>query len=315
VYFAVAGIEVNPLVPPFVAFVVSLFTSMGGVSGAFLLLPFQMTFLGFTSPAVSATNQIYNIVAIPSGVWRYIREGRMVWPLTWIVIAGTLPGVFIGAVIRVTFLPNPSDFRLFVGVVLFYIGARILRDLLVQLRDGDEAGSAEIRFQELARKYHLRVSDGERLPHIEVAEFSLRRVVYSFYGQRFAVPVLPVLAISAVVGIVGGTYGIGGGAIMAPLFVTYFGLPVYTVAGATLLGTLITSVAGVGFYEALAPLYPTTQVAPDWLLGLLFGVGGLAGMYCGARLQKFMPARAIKAILAASLFLLSGRYFFESLRR
>lgn len=39
-----------------------------------------------------------------------------------------------------------------------------------------------------------------------------------------------------IVGIVGGIYGIGGGAIVAPFLVTFFGLPVYTVAGATLMG-------------------------------------------------------------------------------
>ncbi|MDP3695012.1 MAG: sulfite exporter TauE/SafE family protein, partial [Desulfocapsaceae bacterium] len=64
-YFSVADIEVNPLVPPLVAFVISLFTSMGGVSGAFLLLPFQVSILNFTSPAVSPTNLVFNIVAIP----------------------------------------------------------------------------------------------------------------------------------------------------------------------------------------------------------------------------------------------------------
>lgn len=97
--FEVAGIEVQPWIPPLVSFVLSFFTSMGGVSGAFLLLPFQMSALGYVNP-VSSTNQFYNIVAIPSGVWRFIREGRMVWPLTWIVIVGTLPGVLIGAIVR-----------------------------------------------------------------------------------------------------------------------------------------------------------------------------------------------------------------------
>ncbi len=85
-HFDVSGVTVSPFIPPLVAFVISLFTSMGGVSGAFLILPFQVSVLGFTSPAVSSTNQLYNIVAIPSGVYRYIKEGRMVWPLTWIVI-------------------------------------------------------------------------------------------------------------------------------------------------------------------------------------------------------------------------------------
>jgi hypothetical protein len=51
----VSGVEVNPLVPPLISLAVSTFTSMGGVSGACLLLPFQVSVLGFTSPAVSPT--------------------------------------------------------------------------------------------------------------------------------------------------------------------------------------------------------------------------------------------------------------------
>jgi hypothetical protein len=39
-YFPAAGIEVTPWVPPLVGLVISFFTSMGGVSGAFLILPF-----------------------------------------------------------------------------------------------------------------------------------------------------------------------------------------------------------------------------------------------------------------------------------
>ena len=68
-------------------------------------------------------------------------------------------------------------------------------------------------------------------------------------------------------------------------------------AGAALMGTFVTSVAGVAFYQLIAPFYPDMSVAPDWLLGFLFGTGGFAGMYCGARMQKFMPARVIKWIL------------------
>ena len=81
-HFPVSGVETPFWLPPLVALVISFFTSMGGVSGAFLLLPFQVSYLGYTAPSVSATNQVFNVVAIPSGVYRYIREGRMVWPLT-----------------------------------------------------------------------------------------------------------------------------------------------------------------------------------------------------------------------------------------
>lgn len=60
--FPVSGVEVNPLIPPLIALVVSTFTSMGGVSGAFLLLPYQVSFLGFTSPAAPLNQSVANFL-------------------------------------------------------------------------------------------------------------------------------------------------------------------------------------------------------------------------------------------------------------
>ena len=312
-YFPTAGIEVSPWVPPLVALAISFFTSMGGVSGAFLILPFQMSFLGYTNPSVSATNQLFNIVAIPSGVYRYIREGRMVWPLTWVVIIGTLPGVFIGAVMRIVYLPNPKNFKLFAAAVLLYIGVRMIRDLLRKAPPGKDKGSSERRFQELVRQYrkqHEASKDarGEALPAVRITHFNFKRLGYEFYGERFDIPIWGIFGLSFVVGIVGGIYGIGGGAIIAPFFVSFFHLPVYTVAGAALMGTFITSVAGVAFYQGIAPFYPHMSIAPDWFLGILFGLGGMCGMYLGARCQKFVPAKAIKWMLSGIIVFTAVKY-------
>ena len=311
--FQTAGIEVSPWIPPLIAFVISFLTAMGGVSGAFLLLPFQMSFLGYTNPSVSATNQLFNIVAIPSGVYRYWREGRMVWPLTWVVIAGTLPGVFIGAVVRVAYLPDPKNFKLFAAVVLLYIGLRMGRDLLKKKPGSAGKADTERRFQEMVRRHRLKAAGPEKsdtapLPAVKVTHFNLKRLGYTFYDESFDVSFWGISTLSFIVGIVGGIYGIGGGAIIAPFFVTFFGLPVYTVAGASLMGTFVTSVAGVAFYQAIAPLYPDMSVAPDWLLGVLFGVGGMAGMYLGARCQKFVPAKTIKWMLASIIVFTSIKY-------
>jgi hypothetical protein len=287
---------------------------MGGVSGAFLLLPFQVSFLGYTNPSVSATNQVYNIVAIPSGVYRYWREGRMVWPLTWVVIAGTLPGVFIGAIIRVIYLPNPVHFKLFASLVLFYIGIQMIRDLLKKNTGNDNKLKSELKYQELVKNYGLMknydqaAKAGKEFHPVRVTYFNLKRLGYTFYDESFDVSFWGIFALSFVVGIVGGIYGIGGGSIIAPFFVTIFGLPVYTVAGAALMGTFVTSIAGVVFYHAIAPFYPDISVAPDWLLGILFGVGGMAGMYLGARCQKFVPAKAIKWILTGIIIFTALKY-------
>ena len=306
-FFPLSGVTVDPWIPPLVAFAVSFLTSMGGVSGAFLLLPFQMSVLGYTSPSVSATNQLYNIVAIPSGVYRYWREGRMIWPLVWAVVAGTLPGVLIGAIIRVTGLRDPRHFKLFAAAVLLYIGIKMVRDMLKQQAASAATGKA-------APSGPLAASYGNPAATVRITESTLRRIGFTFQGENYSVPVSGIFLLCFIVGIVGGVYGIGGGAIVAPFLVTFFGLPVYTVAGAALMGTFVTSVAGVAFYSALAPFYPHLSVAPDWMLGVLFGLGGMAGMYLGARCQKFVPEKAIKWMLVTILVGTALKYILELLQ-
>lgn len=286
-YFPTSGIEVNPVVPPLVAFVISFFTSMGGVSGAFLLLPFQMSVLGFTTPSVSATNQLFNVVAIPPGVYRYAKEGRMLWPLAGVIISGTLPGVFLGAWLRIEYLPDPADFRFFAGWVLVLLGLRLLQDVFS--KSSDRSSSAQGK-------------------EISGTVLTLRSLSFDFAGQQHRVPVIPLFLFCCVVGVMGGIYGIGGGAIIAPFLVAAFRIPVYTVAGAALSGTLATSVAGVCFYQVLAGYYQDSSVAPDWTLGFLFGVGGFAGIYLGSRVQKFVPARFIRAILCLIVLAVAVRY-------
>jgi hypothetical protein len=188
-----------------------------------------------------------------------------------------------------------------------------VRDLVRQTKGkAGGAAAAEKRFQEQVARFREKAKAseacGEKLAAVKVVRFSTTRIAYEFYGETYDVPTFGILSLSFIVGIIGGTYGIGGGAIIAPFFVSFFGLPVYTVAGAALMGTFITSVAGVAFYQAIAPFYPTMSVAPDWMLGFLFGIGGMAGMYLGARCQKHVPARYIKWMLSALLVFLALKY-------
>lgn len=316
IFFPVSGVKTYVFVPPVVALVVSLFTSMGGVSGAFLLLPFQMSFLNFTSPSVSSTNFLYNVVAIPSGVYRFIKEGRMAWPLTLVVIVGTLPGVFIGYYLRVLYLPDPRAFKLFVGCVLLYIGARLLYEVSAR----GSAGRSKMKA--LEEKFRQRSAQGRDskksriaagLPQeavVKTLSFSMREVTYEFWGETFRFSTVAMFMLAFVVGIIGGTYGIGGGAIIAPFCVAVFHLPVYTVAGAALMGTFLTSIAGIVFYSVI-PAKSGIATSPDWFLGFLFGTGGFVGMYLGARLQKFVPQRFIKLMLGGLIVFVALKYIIQ----
>jgi hypothetical protein len=269
--FETAGITAPLWLPPLAGFVLAFFSSMVGISGAFLLMPFQMSVLGYVAPSASATNLVFNLVAIPSGVWRYASEGRMDWPLARIIALGTMPGLLAGWWLRLHWLADPKTFKLFVGLVLAWLAFRLYRELF------------------------------------------FRTVKPAASTAPASSPNRAIFMMSLGIGVIGGAYGIGGGSLMAPVLVAVFGLSVHAVAGAALFGTFVTSVVGVALYQFL-PTPTGLPAQPDWMLGLLFGLGGMAGMYLGARSQKHVPQRALKIGLAVVLTGLAGGYVLQFFR-
>lgn len=288
VLFPIAGIKTYIFIPPAVAFTISFFTSMAGISGAFLLLPFQMSFLGFASTSVTSTNFLFNVIGTPGGVYRYIKECRFAWPVALIIVAGIIPGVLVGYYVRIIYLPDPGTFKLFVAVVLMMLSLKLLRDVWIGRSSKNNT--------------HCQLSGGVK--NVAIGWITGQ---FDFKGDTHSFSTAGLLALSSAVGIVGGIYGIGGGSIIAPFLITVFQLPVYAVAGAVLLGTFVSSVAGVIFYSTV-PINGAVA-GPDWLLGILFGTGGLLGMYLGAKVQKYTSEKWIKFILGAVVFMVAAKYF------
>jgi uncharacterized membrane protein YfcA len=246
-----------------------------------------MSVLGFTTTSVTSTNFLFNVTGTPGGIYRYIKECRFVWPVALIIVAGIIPGVLVGYYIRIKFLPDPKSFKLFVGFVLLFVALKLIKDAWAQNTGGQE-NSCNLN---------------DRVNNVELAlkktRFDFRKATHSFSTGGM-------LGLAFIVGIVGGVYGIGGGSIIAPFLITFFKLPVYAIAGAVLLGTFASSVAGIAFYS-LIPL--NGEVAPpDWMLGILFGAGGLLGMYFGAKMQKYVSEKRIKLILGVIVFIVASRY-------
>jgi uncharacterized protein len=249
------------------AFVIAVLATPAGISGAVLLLPFQVSVLGTPSPAVTPTNLLYNVVATPGALYRYWRQGQNGGRLALVLIAGTLPGVIAGSVIRVELLPSARVFDFVVAAVLTPLGAWLA----------------------LTRPTRPR------------AEPRLARAV--------PLPVLIVLA--AVVGCVGGIYGIGGGSILAPILIGA-GRPAREVAPAALASTFVTSVAGVITFLVLSA-HHHGSVAPDWPTGIALGIGGLAGAYTGARIQRHLPDTVIRRVMGVLVVAIGLRYLWSGL--
>ena len=249
------------------AFVIAVLATPAGISGAVLLLPFQVSVLGTPSPAVTPTNLLYNVVATPGALYRYWRQGQNGGRLALVLIAGTLPGVIAGSVIRVELLPGARAFNLVVAAVLLPLGGWI------SLTRPAQPGTAS--------------------------------------RPARAIPLSALILLAAVVGCVGGIYGIGGGSILAPVLIGT-GYPPREVAPAALGSTFATSVAGVIAFLVLSA-HHHGSVAPDWPTGIALGVGGLAGAYTGARIQRHLPDALIRRVMGVLVVAVGARCLWSGL--
>ena len=158
------------------AFLLAAVTSTAGVSGAFLLLPLQIWVLGVAGPSVTATNLLFNLVATPGGVFRYFREGRMLWTLAGLVALGSLPGTALGYWLRVHYLAGFGRFRWIVGCVLVLVGLRMLLEALRRLDAGDKPSVGEV---------------------VDPLGLANRRLAFAYFGERYELRIVPLLGLSA----------------------------------------------------------------------------------------------------------------------
>ncbi len=290
VLFPVSKVQTFLFLPPLVTLVLAYFGAMAGVTGAFLLLPFQMSVLGYIAPGVSATNFTYNIFAIPATVLRYTREGRMNWPLAMVITFGSLPGIIAGYLLRVRFLTDPRFFKPFVGIVLLYLAWLIGRSVMNNPK---------------------KVPPPPKDARIRCSGVGLTCISYEFAGREYSFSPVILFAVALLIGVIGGAYGIGGGAVLAPFCIAVLRLPVHSVAGASLFGTLMSSIVGVVVYHA-GFFSGGLETRADYLLGTLFGIGGVVGGYLGAKTQKYIPERPIKVGLLLILLFTSFKYLLSA---
>lgn len=108
------------------ALTIGVLTAPVGISGAVFLLPVQLSVLHVPNPAVTPTNLLYNVVAAPGALLRYRRQGQLGGELAPRLVIGAVPGVIIGAGLRVFVFADPRTFRLLAAAVLLPLGSWLL---------------------------------------------------------------------------------------------------------------------------------------------------------------------------------------------
>src|ERR1700742_3550666 len=105
---------------------------------------------------------------------------------------------------------------------------------------------------------------------------------------------LRLAALGAAAGGVGGLSGVGGGTVIVPLLIFWFGFGERLATGTSLAAIVI-----VGTLGALAPggLYGNVHV----VIGLLLAIPAVLGVVGGTAIQQRIPQRAVSYLFAALL--------------
>jgi uncharacterized membrane protein YfcA len=105
-----------------------------------------------------------------------------------------------------------------------------------------------------------------------------------------------------IVGIGASFTGLGGGFLIVPLLLL-LGYSAQKAVGTSFLAIVVISLSALIAHNKLANV--------DFRVGLMFGVGGIAGAQIGARLLEHVSTASFKRIFAAVLVGLAGYLFFQ----
>jgi len=100
-------------------------------------------------------------------------------------------------------------------------------------------------------------------------------------------------AIATAAGAFSGLFGVGGGTIIVPLLIVWYGYEEREATG--------TSLAAIAIIAALAAGLHGLYGNVDWVKGLLIGAPAVVGVVLGTALQQRIPPAAISGIFAVIL--------------
>src|SRR2546421_11090315 len=104
---------------------------------------------------------------------------------------------------------------------------------------------------------------------------------------------LRLAVIGSLAGAFSGLFGVGGGTVIVPLLILWFGFQEREATGTSLAAIVIVAAFAAGVHG----LYGNVHVAK----GLIVAIPGMAGVVAGTALQQALPERAVSGAFAVLL--------------
>jgi uncharacterized membrane protein YfcA len=289
-YLPIAEVSVNALLLLGLGGIVGFLSGMFGVGGGFLITPFLL-FIGIPPGVAVATGANQVVASSISGVLAQLRRKAVDFKMGTVLLIGGMVGSLAGVSVF-SYMSALGQVDLFVQLsyVLFLglIGGLMFVESLRSLLRARSTSPAPIRRSHIHTWVH-------GLP------FKMR-----FRASGLYISVLPPLFVGALVGLLAGIMGVGGGFILVPAMIYVLGMPTKVVIGTSLFQIIFVT----GFTTIVHAVNSHTV---DMLLALLLIIGGVIGAQIGAVMGTKLKAEQLRILLAIMVLSVSIKIAFDLL--
>jgi uncharacterized membrane protein YfcA len=292
IYLPIAELPVSIFLVLGLGAAVGFISGMFGVGGGFLMTPL-LIFIGIPPSVAVATESAQIAASSMTGALAYWRRRALDFKLGTVLLIG---GV-LGTVLGVAFFNAMRRLgQLELVIVLAYVtllgavGSLMLAESLKAIWSARRGVKPRPR---LAGKH----------PWYFGLPMRMR-----FHRSKLYVSILPLLALSLVIGFLGAVLGIGGGFLMVPALLYLFRVPTAVVVGTSLFQILFTMVAAT-------MLHAVTNQSVDIILAILLVVGGVFGAQFGARAGQNVKGEHFRLLLALIVLAVGVRFATEIIVR
>ena len=243
-------------------FFMAILANMTGIEGGIVFVPLFILLFGLSPQEAAGVSMATMIFGLGAGSLAYARQRRIDYRLGLSLLAVSLPGTILGALLT-PYLPAKT-LELLLGLLLVPLGLRMI----------------------------LRRELGKLQPAMQESSSGWERVWIDRGGAefRYFIRRLPLgLLIYFFIGFVAGLLGIGGGAIKVPTLIFLLGLPPHIAVATSVFTMALTALVGGVTHGAIG------HVLPRYVLYLVPGV--LVGSQFGAWLAKRTPATFLAKLL------------------
>ncbi len=302
-YFALAGVDANPItLILWGIFVGYVFTSVGAAGGILAGVGHMSIFGLKNANMIKPMNQVLTLVSPVVGTPLYLREKRIVVPTAVALGVGGIVGAILGSTLSANYLPDMATFKPYFGIFTLGISLRIAYECTAKFIDGQkEVKAANQRFASKVKE--LKASG--KMNELKEIGVKFNKIgiqnTFTFAGSEFKYNTFTVLLTGMFVAIISASLGVGGGFLLVPFLTSVLGFPMYIVAGTSVLSILVSSSVSILNYLSLG-----SSLDLQFLAFELVGVA--IGTVVAARVSKYINARYMKIFLALILFYIGLKY-------